>query len=294
MTEPTTAITKAYEPRGAAMGEAKLMKAMLASRKEEFSSLVPAGTGLNVERIFASALQAVCSNRTLLKCTDSSILIAVNIACEFGLCFAKQLGQAYLVPIKNVCELWIGYRGMMDLARRAAGVHRFESDVVYKGDLFTITKGSEPKLIHEPNLGTPRDPGQIVGAYSIAYFDDDAPVFEWMQRVEIDNIRGRSRGGNSGPWVTDFGAMARKTVIRRAIKYLPISVEYIDMMTKMLEHDDRITGLSNGPVIDVDANTSELKSTLDALEQKQADDAPEDKTAAEIAIDEMHEDEDGA
>jgi recombination protein RecT len=46
-----------------------------------------------------------------------------------------------------------------------------------------------------------------------------------MTKDEVDAIRKRSRSGSSGPWVTDYGEMAKKTSLRRLCKLLPLSPE---------------------------------------------------------------------
>ena len=46
-----------------------------------------------------------------------------------------------------------------------------------------------------------------------------------MSKVQIDSIRDRSRAGNRGPWVTDYEEMAKKTVLRRALKKMKLSVD---------------------------------------------------------------------
>src|SRR5690606_40277422 len=51
------------------------------------------------------------------------------------------------------------------------------------------------------------------------------PIFYWMSREDIDKIRQRSKAANSGPWATDYDAMARKTVVRQAARWMPLSIE---------------------------------------------------------------------
>jgi recombination protein RecT len=51
---------------------------------------------------------------------------------------------------------------------------------------------------------------------------------------EINAIRKRSRSGNSGPWVTDFAEMSKKTVVRRHSKRLPMSTD----LDGVLREDD--------------------------------------------------------
>jgi hypothetical protein len=46
-----------------------------------------------------------------------------------------------------------------------------------------------------------------------------------MSIDEVDAIRMRSKASSSGPWVTDYEEMAKKTVMRRLLKRAPMSIE---------------------------------------------------------------------
>jgi len=59
----------------------------------------------------------------------------------------------------------------------------------------------------------------------VAKLKDGGIQFEVMTRAEIEAVRAQSKAGKSGPWVTHFEEMAKKTVIRRLFKYLPVSIE---------------------------------------------------------------------
>jgi len=53
-----------------------------------------------------------------------------------------------------------------------------------------------------------------------------------MNKEEIDAIQKRSKAGQSGPWITDWAEMAKKTVFRRHSKWLPISSEFQEAFDK--------------------------------------------------------------
>ena len=75
-----------------------------------------------------------------------------------------------------------------------------------------------------------RSDSKILGFYTHAILATGEHVFEWMPLHEVQAIRGRSQSGNSGPWATDFAEMGKKTVLRRAAKYLPRSIEFSDAL----------------------------------------------------------------
>jgi recombinational DNA repair protein RecT len=127
-----------------------------------------------------------------------------------------------------------GYRGLISLARRSGQLKSIEARVVYANDTFGIEYGTSPFLKHVPNLTG--DPGPLVLVYAVARLVDGGEQVEVMTKVQVDAIRSRSRAGKSGPWVTDYDEMARKTVVRRICKYLPLSVE----LAKALEIDERV------------------------------------------------------
>ena len=61
--------------------------------------------------------------------------------------------------------------------------------------------------------------------YMVAHFNDGGHYIDVMTKGEVDAIRKRSKSPEYGPWSTDYEAMAMKSVIRRAFKFMPVSVE---------------------------------------------------------------------
>jgi recombination protein RecT len=60
------------------------------------------------------------------------------------------MGEAYLVPYKETCQLIPGYQGLMKLARNSGLVEDIYAHEVRAKDRFEMTLGLERDLIHEP------------------------------------------------------------------------------------------------------------------------------------------------
>lgn len=175
------------------------------------------------------------------KCSSQSLLLAVMNMARLGLEPGGALGHCYLVPFRDKdrgleCQLIIGWRGLVALARRSGVIRRLEAHPVHANDLFVCEFGTDPKLIHTPALAGER--GEIVAAYAVAQLADGAKQVEVMTRAEIDKVRASAKSRNSPAWSDWFSEMARKTVVRRLCKYLPLTAEAADPMREALEIDN--------------------------------------------------------
>jgi recombination protein RecT len=112
---------------------------------------------------------------------------------------------------------------MASIARRSGEVLSIDAKIVHEKDEFRLVYGLESDIHHVPCIDG--DPGMMVGAYCIVRFKDGSYQFEYMPKAKIDEHRKRSKGGNYGPWVTDYEEMAKKTVFRSIFKWLPVSIE---------------------------------------------------------------------
>ena len=181
---------------------------------------------------FLSAINhALVNVPDLVNCEMRSILIACRKAAADGL---VPDGRDAVMVVGNAKEggqwikraqYWVMVGGLMKIVYRTGLITRLESRLVRMGDRFEISFGSNPGISHSPEVP---GGGDIVGAYCIATFKNGLQQVEWMPREEIDGIMRRSKSWDrkenvpKGPWATDYGEMARKTVTRRAIKYLPV------------------------------------------------------------------------
>lgn len=176
----------------------------------------------------------------LKECDPMSFLGAVMQCAQLGLEPSIGLGQAYLLPFRNnkkgitECQFIIGYRGMIDLARRSGQMVSLSAYAVYEYDEFDYELGLHPNLTHKPSQEADR--GKLTFVYAVANLKDGGVQFEVMSRAQIDAIRAQSKAGKTdySPWATHYEEMAKKTVIRRLFKYLPVSVE----MSKAVGYDE--------------------------------------------------------
>ncbi|MHC4371164.1 MAG: recombinase RecT [Planctomycetota bacterium] len=229
------------------------------------------------ERMISVFLTAITTTPELANCEPFSLLRAVKEASQLGLPTDGILGHGYILPFGKQAKFIPGYRGLMDLARRSGQVEWIQARVVYEGDEFEYEYGLEPSLTHKE---APRGEGdrKVVAVYAAAKLVTGEKVFEVMYREDIEKIRQRSPSGRKGPWVTDWEEMARKTLIRRLMKYLPLSTdvqaavvadEYAEagVLGKLLEQED----------IDEEFVDAEHVETLEALvadPEDNAEDAP--------------------
>lgn len=191
---------------------------------------------LSPDRFLRVALTELRKNKELATCNQKSFLGAIVQCSQLGLEPGDNLGRAYLIPYNNrklnikECQLIIGYRGLLDLARRSGNISSISSHCVFENDTLEFEYGIDEKLKHIPSR---EDRGIFVAAYAIAKFKDGGYQFEVMFKDGIDKIRASSKAADSSysPWATHYEEMAKKTVLRRLCKYLPMSIEVQQAVT---------------------------------------------------------------
>ena len=185
---------------------------------------------VTADRMSRIALNVIRSNPKLLECDLNSLMGGVMEASKLGL-EPGLLGQCYLIPFKNnkmnrmEAQFIVGYKGLIDLVRRSGQISTLEARTVYENDEFEYAYGLDDKLVHKPTM---ESKGAAIAYYAIAKLKDGGYSFVVMSHKEIEAHRDKyAKSKNYGPWKDDFEGMAKKTVLRQLIKYLPISVEQL-------------------------------------------------------------------
>ena len=194
---------------------------------KQFATALP--KHINSDRFVRIAITTIRQNPKLAQCNQESLLGALMVSAQLGL-EPGVLGQSYLIPYGRECQFQIGYKGMIELLRRSGQLKDIYAYSVYENDEFEMTYGLNRDLKHKPNL---QDRGNFIGCYCVAVLKDDARAFEYMTKEEIE-AHGKkfSKTYGNGPWKTDFEAMAHKTVVKKMLKWLPVSVEFLEMANK--------------------------------------------------------------
>lgn len=269
---------------------------------------------VRLERLITIANAALTRTPKLQECTSTSVLLGIMRGAELGLEVGNGLNHASLVPFFNgktnrmEATFIPGYKGLMLLASNYENI-LFDAQAVFSNDTFEVHTGTRREIVHRPTLRTDR--GELVAVYAIAFFPDGRYIFDLMTTDEVDSIRARAKSKDSGPWVTDYNAMALKTVIRRLCwRKLNLKAEsplakavafdqdenpdYADEVSEIIKSAERQSAQSpKRQLVDrisqkVNGNAAENRSNSPQEHAEKEDNVPHDdeKTNAQRASDE--------
>lgn len=229
----TDLVTQDKQPPAKAQTPQAQIRDLLLRQRDQIALALP--KHITADRLMRVALTTINKTPKLLDCTRESLLACIMDCAQLGLEPDNVMGRAYLIPYGNKCTLQIGYKGLVDLAYRSGMIDSIDAFAVHKNDQFKLALGLSPRIDHVPAM---TDPGEMTGVYAVAYIKGcERPKFAYMTKVEVDAIRNRSQAGRSGPWVTDYEEMAKKTVIKRMSKLLPMSAEFTEAVAKDNEYE---------------------------------------------------------
>lgn len=213
----------------AAKAEKKTMQAYIKAMAPAIQKALP--SVITPERFTRMVLSALSSTPKLAECSPQSFLAAMMTAAQLGVEPNTALGQAYLLPYRNhgqmECQFQLGYKGLIDLAYRSGEVSVIQAHTVYENDVFEYELGMDPKLRHVPAKA---DRGEAVAYYAMFKTKDGGYGFEVMSVDDVQRHAQRyskSYGSGSSPWRSNFDEMAKKTVLKRALKYAPLKSDFV-------------------------------------------------------------------
>lgn len=221
MTTPTNAVTT-REPK--TLRDHLKSPAFMASIAESMPR------HLKPERFVSVALAAVTRIPKLMEVSQESMFAVFRQLSSLGL--EPDGRRAHLIPFYNSkdkrmeVQLIIDYKGLVELIYRSGEVTKLHADVVCENDIFDYNLGEIQRHVIDFKHKDGR--GEVYAVYALAVMKSGVTKCEVMSIREIEAIRSRSKSGLSGPWVSDWGEMAKKTVFRRLSKWLPLSPDLRD------------------------------------------------------------------
>lgn len=250
-------MTEAQEKR-------KTMNGLIEKMSGEIKKALP--SVITPERFTRMILSAISVTPKLAECTPKSFLAAMMTAAQLGVEPNTALGQAYLIPYNNkgvlTCQFQLGYKGLIDLAYRSGQVSMIGAYDVRENDEFHYEFGLNPFIRHIPareNRGAP------IYYYAMFKTKDGGIGFAVMSTQEIRmhaQKYSKAFESSSSPWKTNFDEMAKKTVLKRCLKYAPMKTEFVRAMvqdetikTNILED---MVDVPDETVIELDKDTGEI------------------------------------
>lgn len=269
----TNAIQKATEKKTvAAADKPKTIKDYVQQMTPAIEKALP--SVMTPERFTRIVLSALSATPDLQKCTKESFLGAMMTAAQLGVEPNTPLGQAYLIPRRNgttktyECTFQLGYKGLIDLAYRSGQVSTIAAHTVYERDEFTYEFGLEPKLHHVPAL---RDRGNPIGFYALYKTKDGGFGFEVMgvedARAHAQKFSDSAKSSFS-PWNKNFEEMAKKTCLKKLLKYAPLKTEFMrDASYDGTIRNSTEDGLCEEPItaIEVEGEVTDYGETIDPV-----------------------------
>lgn len=211
---------------------------------------------MNPDRMGRLLFTLMRTNPKIAAIADSnpySVVGAIMQCAQLGLEPNTPLGHVYLIPFGKELQTIIGYQGMIELAMRSGKVSNVYAYCVFEDDEFNYELGLHPDIIHKPFDEGKRDVKKITHVYAVARMKDGDPIFIVLNRQQVEDRRARSAAKNSGPWVTDYEEMCKKTAIRMLFKSLPKSAEMAQatVYDEALESGHRQTNALDPGIIDI-------------------------------------------
>lgn len=256
------------------------IRQQLGTMAPEFRAALPAH--VTVEKFTRVAMTAIQNTPELVNVDRRSLFGAIVRLAQDGL--LPDGREAAIVKFGDKAQAMPMIAGILKKIRQSGEVAKVNAFVVHEKDDFTVRYGFDESVEHvPPPLDQPR--GKPIGAYATAVLTDGSQLLEVMSLEEIEKVRKVSRASTRGPWVDWWGEMARKTVMRRLSKRLPMST---DLEEEVFQRDETLAR-NDTPVIEGEASNvtpiAPPANRLEALEAAVVDATPaHDPETGELAL----------
>lgn len=204
---------------------AEILREQLQGQREQFAASMPAHM---VDRFMRVVMNAINSNPDLMNCTRKSLWMSCLRAAQDGL--LPDGRQGAIVPYKKEAQFIPMYQGILKKVRNSGKLKDLTVELVHEGDQFRRWNDENGKHLEHIPVGR-EDDDAITHAYAIARTKDGGVYIDVMGRAALDKTRAVATAAK-GPWADWYGEMAKKTVLRRLSKMLPMSTDLDDLIRR--------------------------------------------------------------
>ena len=257
---PTTAVVE--KKATTAVVEKNNWQRLHGSWKERIERMLPEPR--MIDQFMYAAEVSMGRNKALEGCSPVSVLNCLLTSAKYGI--LPDGRNAHLIPYGQECQLQFDYKGFVHILVRDGVAKKVYCETICSNDKFVWQNGE----IKDHEISFPR--GEILGVYCDITLADGTHQYELMERDEIDKIKACSRGSSSpsSPWNRFYAEMAKKSVFRRATKWLKLSPDVMDAMN------------NDGEQFDFNAPLPAVKSS--SLFQKDEQPAPKQIAAPAVTV----------
>lgn len=230
-------------------------KQLISSREKDFSVILP--KSINFELFKQTLITQAVKDNKLLDANSISLITAIRECAQDGLLPDNR--EAALVVYKGSVTYMPMIAGIFKKLYNSGNIKHISSNIIYENDVFEYQLGDNEYIVHKPTMD---EKGSIRGCYAIIK-TTDATYREVMSFDEIQYIRGLSnaekfKGEKKTIWDLHWGEMAKKTVIRRLSKRIPLSNDVVNIIYK----DENQSPIDIKPVEDINQLISKIDTSV--------------------------------
>lgn len=238
------------------------------SIQEQFNNVLKENAGAFV----ASIIDLYNGDQYLQKCEPKQVVMEALKAAVLKLPINKSLGFAYIVPFKDVPQMQIGYKGLIQLAMRTGQYRIINADMVYEGEFRT-----KNKLTGEFDLSGQKKSDVVVGFFAYIEMLNGFSKTLYMSKDQVNahaKKYSKSFSNPNTPWAKEFDAMAIKTVLRNLLSHYGfLSVDMATAMSSDIESDNTSDEVAQN--ISQNANKKEMKfDDIEIVKEEETEENP--------------------
>lgn len=200
------------------------LKRQVENNKDSIIACIP--NDIDKDRFYKTIQIAITNNPKLADCTVSSVLTSFMLSAQLGLePNNSALGETWIIPYGKEAQFQLGYQGLLTLAHRNPKVISAHAEVVYENDSIEINLGSDPYVNHKPHYTGLK--GKVMGFYAVIKLINNGTHIVYMSKEDMDAFRQKNTQSSNKAWINHYETMAKKTVLKRALKFAPRNAEMV-------------------------------------------------------------------